>query len=47
MFKVKDQWDCVVAEFDTREAAENYIYNRNSFYRTSPAIGPRFTIEET
>ena len=47
MFNVKDQWDCVVASFNTREDAEAYIYQRESFYRNSPSIGPRFTIEAT
>lgn len=47
MFIVKDQWDVAVAEFDTREDAQAYIYQRESFYRNSPSIGPRFTIAET
>ena len=46
MFKVKDQWDVTMAEFDTREDAQAYIYQRENAYRNSPSIGPRFIIAE-
>lgn len=46
MFKVKDQWDITVAEFETREDAQAYIFFHETYYRNSPSIGPRWTIVE-
>lgn len=46
MFKVVDQWDCVVAEFDNRDDAFAYITQRESLSRNQPSIGPRFYIKE-
>lgn len=46
MFKVVDQWDCVVAQFEEREDAQAYIHQRENAYRNSPSIGPRWTIVE-
>lgn len=44
MFKVVDQWDCVVAEFEERDDALQYIAFRESLYRDRPSCGPRFYI---
>ena len=46
MFKIVDQWDCVVAEFDDKDDALTYIARRESLYRDRPSIGPRFYIKE-
>ena len=46
MFKVVDQWDCVVAEFEERDDALAYIAFREKLYRDRPAIGPQFYIKE-
>lgn len=45
MFKVVDQWDCVVAEFEERDDALAYIENREKLYRNQPCRGPRFSIK--
>ena len=46
MFKVVDQWDCVVAEYEDRDDALAYIAERERLYRNRPSIGPRFEIRE-
>ena len=45
MFKVVDQWDCVVAEFEERDDALAYIAMREKFYANRPSCGPHFYIK--
>jgi len=46
MFQVVDQWDCVVAEFENREDAESYIFQRMQAYKGRRCIAPKWTIRE-
>ena len=46
MYKVTDQWDCVVAEFEEREDALAYIAQREKAYANTPCGVPRFYIKE-
>ena len=46
MFKVVDQWGCVIKEFTDRDDALAYIAFRNSLYAGRPSTSPQFYIQE-